>query len=289
VILATGATTLVVHSGRLTITFLAVGPANQPLQGEAILIRTADDKTILIDGGLDVASLSQALDSRLPPWQRSLDAVLLTTTGKDHLTGLQDIVSRYKIGAVIDAGMLHPTATYASWRRTITERNLPYMAVVQGTTIPVGEQVALQVLWPTANLHKGSDEARDNGLIVRIVAPGVHVLLLGVAAQSKYALAGLLSDLDFNYLQADIVQIVGEVNRPFPAELEGVLQKARPSLLVITPASLNVRQSKLGVLSSVIPLGPSMSGGSGWQSFQTAQFGTMEISSNNDGWNMNIV
>jgi beta-lactamase superfamily II metal-dependent hydrolase len=185
--------------------------------------------------------------------------------------------------------MLHPTATYALWRRTITERNLRYMPVVQGTTIAIGSQVALQVLWPSANLHKGSNEARDNGLIVRMVAPGVSVLLLGVAAQSKYALSGLLSNLDVNDLQAEIVQIVGEVNRPFPTELAGVLQKAHPSLLVITPASLSAQQSKLGVSSTVIPLAPSLADGSGWQSLQTAQVGTIEISSGNDGWNMNIM
>ncbi|MBV9231195.1 MAG: ComEC/Rec2 family competence protein [Chloroflexi bacterium] len=289
VILTTGAAVLVTRAGQLTISFLAVGPAGHPLQGEAILLRTADDKTVLIDGGLDIASLSQALDSRLPPWQRSLDAVLLTTPAKDHLTGLQDIVSRYQIGEVIDAGVLHPTVTYAAWRRTITERNLHYMAVVQGTTIPIGMAAALQVLWPTASLHKGSNETRDNGLIVRIVAPGVSVLLLGVAAQSKYALSGLLSNLDFNYLQAEIVQVVGEVNRPFPTELEGVLQKAHPSLLVITPALLSTQQSKLGISSTVIPPAPSLSDGSGWQSLQTAQVGTIEINSSNNGWKMNIM
>ena len=78
-----------------------------------MLIRTADGKTALIDGGLDATSLSQQLDSRLPPWQRSLDMVILTDPRTDHLTGLQDIVSRYQIGTVMDAGMLHPNSGYA--------------------------------------------------------------------------------------------------------------------------------------------------------------------------------
>lgn len=89
VILATGATVLAAQpDGQLTITFLDVAPAGQPAQGESILIHTPDGKTLLIDGGLDASSLSQQLDSRLPPWQRSLDTVILTTPRQDHLVGL---------------------------------------------------------------------------------------------------------------------------------------------------------------------------------------------------------
>lgn len=116
----------------LTVTFLAVGPANQPLQGEAILIRTPDKRTILIDGGLDSVSLGQELDSRLPPWQHTLDLVVLTTPLREHLSGLLDVENRYQITMVIDAGMLHSSATYAQWRRNISERYQHYLPVVQG-------------------------------------------------------------------------------------------------------------------------------------------------------------
>jgi len=139
IIVGTGIDMLITQpNGLLTVTFLSVGSANQPPQGEAILVRTPDGKTMLIDGGMDAASLSSALDSRLPSWQRSLDIVLLTCPRQDHLAGLQDIVTRYTTGEVIDAGMLHPNTTYARWRRTISERNLLYTRVVQGDTISLG-------------------------------------------------------------------------------------------------------------------------------------------------------
>ncbi|MBA2284054.1 MAG: ComEC/Rec2 family competence protein, partial [Ktedonobacteraceae bacterium] len=126
IVLATGASALAAPAGNLTVTFLSVGPANQEPQGEAILIRTRDGKTALIDGGMDAVSLSQALDTRLPSWQRSLDMVLLTTPRKDHLTGVLDIVSRFQVGEVVDAGELHPNTGYTLWRRTIAGRALPY-------------------------------------------------------------------------------------------------------------------------------------------------------------------
>lgn len=286
-LMTTGATTFVMQpAGRLTITFLNVGPAGQPPQGEAIFIRTPDGKTALIDGGLDATTLGQALDSRLPAWQRSLDLVLLTSTRTDHLAGLQDVVTRYTIGEVLDAGMLHPTTTYALWRRTISERNIHYMQVARGMTITLGTQVALQVLWPSSQLHKGSDEARDNALIVRLVSPGLHILLVGAAAASTHALSGLLATVPPGDLQAEIVQVMGDASKPFSPELEAVLQQAHPSLLVITPAAVRSRQRKRSITSVIAA--PTLPASSTIRKvIQTAQAGTLEISSDSNGWESN--
>jgi competence protein ComEC len=287
-IVATGTATLLPHSNsQVTITFLHVGPVGKQAQGEAILIRTPDDKTILIDGGLDATSLGQELDSRLPPWQRSLDAVVLTTPRQDHLNGLLDIVKRYSIGETIDSGMLHPGTTYALWRRTISERNFRYLAAKQGTNISIGMFVSLQVLWPARPLHKGSDEVRDNGLIVRVVTPGMRLLLLSASAQSKYALTGLLNDVATPYLQADVVQIVEDASTP--EELSTVLQRSHPAVLLMSPASV-VKQRKGGKQAqpSSLPLKDNI----GWkiaQIVQTAREGTVELSSDQSGWSMNIV
>jgi ComEC/Rec2-related protein len=288
-ILATGITALTPqNNGYFSISFLDVGPAGAPSQGEAIFVRTSNGQTALIDGGLDPASLSQALDNRLPSWQRTLDMALLTSPRAEHITGLLDIIQRFQVQEVIDAGMLHPNTTYARWRRTITERNLRYLSVAQGMTIPIDAEVVLQVLWPL-HLHKGSNEGRDNALIVRILAPGVRVLLLGAAAQSNYALTGLGTDLASNYLQAEIVQMVGEVNKPYPAALRSILQKAHPTVLIITPPLLRTKQNKGATANNLTPSRSVVPTGSDCQVIQTSQTGTVEIKSTTIGWSMNIL
>ncbi|GAC1421985.1 MAG: hypothetical protein NVS4B1_03240 [Ktedonobacteraceae bacterium] len=291
IIFATGTAALATQpDGHLTISFLDVGPAQQQPQGEAILIRTPDAKTILIDGGLDATSLSQALDSRLPSWQRTLDVVILTSPRAEHLAGLQDVVTRFQIGEILDAGMLHPSVTYALWRKTIHDRGLHYVPVAQGSTIMVGTQVMLQILWPTTTLHKGSNEIRDNSLIIHLVAPGVGMLILGATSQSKYALAGLLATLPFNYLHASIVQVIGEVDKQFPIELTEVLRQAQPSLLVITPGVLSAKLRKSNA-TSIIALPPVLASKTNivphLQVVQTAQAGTLNISSSAGGWSIN--
>ncbi len=284
VVLATGTTAVAARaSNQLTITFLNVAPANQPPQGEAILIHTPDNKTALIDGGLDATALASELDARLPFWQHTLDMVMLTSPRQDELTGLVDIVSRYQVGEALDAGMLHPNTAYALYRRTISERTIPYTQLRQGATITLGTQVAMQVFWPASPLHKGSQENQDNGLVVRLLAPGLRLLLLGATALSKYALAGLLATISPAYLAADVVQLIGDAGKPFPAELPAILQAMHPSLVIVSPAALSAKLRKAGATSVLASL-QAISGA--WQIAQTSQAGTIEINSNERGWTM---
>jgi competence protein ComEC len=284
-ILATGSTIAAAPANaQLSITLLNVGPPGKPSQGEAILIHTIDDKTILIDGGLDATSLAQELDSRLPFWQRSIDMVILTSPRQDHFIGAQDVISRFQVGQVLDAGMLHPSAGYALWKRTIHDRNIPYSQVRDGSSIQLGTQASIQVLWPTIALHKGTNEELDNSLIMRLVAPHFSMLLLGSAALSSYALSGLLTTINPGYLQANIVQVVGEVGKAFPAELTHILQVVSPSLLIITPAAISSKLSKAGTTSTILP---SQYVAGSWQVIQTAQAGSITISNSTSGWNIN--
>jgi competence protein ComEC len=95
--------------------------------------------------------------------------------------------------------MLHPNTTYALWRRTIDEKQINSVAVQQGMQFSLGKEVTIQILWPGSTLHKGGDELRDNALVLRIVTPSMRLLLLGVAAESRYAVQGLLTSVDERY------------------------------------------------------------------------------------------
>src|SRR5260370_7608991 len=55
--------------------------------GQAVLIR-GPNGAILIDGGPSPARLSDELGSQLPPWQRSIDALVITAPGLGHIGGL---------------------------------------------------------------------------------------------------------------------------------------------------------------------------------------------------------
>lgn len=261
--------------GHLTLTVLTSG---QPNQGQALLLRTADGQLALFDEGADNSTLAQMLDEQLPLWQRSLGLVVLADTSATNIAGLQDVISRYSVAHVVDAGMLYPSVAYARWRRTLSEHAIAYTQVRQGAMITLGSQISLQVLWPPAHLHKSSDEIHDNALILHLLAPGLSLLLLNSTSLSTYALRMLSASVASNYLQSQIVQISGAAGKAFSSSLPSILTQATPALVVMTtiPAT---RQKQ----SASIPTPPVGS----WQVLDVGQHSSLTISTNGQGWSIN--
>jgi len=92
----------------LNVSILEVGP--QTGGGSAILVRTPNDKNILINTGPD-ASILRALGTALSPWQRDIDTVVLTSTKTSETGGLQDVINRYHVSNFVRFGNTVPYGT----------------------------------------------------------------------------------------------------------------------------------------------------------------------------------
>lgn len=77
-----------------TVSILDVGPPAGG--GDAILIRTPNRKTLLVDTGPD-ASILRALGTTLPEWQRNIDVIALTSPKTAATGGLPEVMSRYHV------------------------------------------------------------------------------------------------------------------------------------------------------------------------------------------------
>jgi len=65
-------------------------------QGDAVFVETPWNHQILIDGGPDSTILEKAAKN-LPFWDNDLDLIILTHPEEDHLTGLIEVLKRYKV------------------------------------------------------------------------------------------------------------------------------------------------------------------------------------------------
>ena len=88
-------------------------------QGDAILVEGSRGGRLLIDGGPDPDRLLVALDQRIPPWDRRIDAVILSHPHEDHVAGLALLLERYRVGRVFEPGMRGPGPGYAAWARRL--------------------------------------------------------------------------------------------------------------------------------------------------------------------------
>ncbi len=228
------ATLATLPNPRLRIAWLDTGP-----RGQAILLQTPGGHTALIDGGADPAALETALSQQLPFWHHSIDLALLTNPRSGHLLGLIDATSHYHIRQAADAGTLHPSAIYTTWRATLEQRQIPYARIRQGVTIQLEPGILLQVLSPGPTLSQDPHHEDTNALILRLVTPTLRVLLLGETDELALSnLAARGSDL-----HADIVQIALRPDQSPEAwpTLAALLPVIQPALIVVTPASAITR------------------------------------------------
>ncbi len=118
-------------------------------QGDAIFIRTASQADILIDGGPDKKVL-ECLGRHMPFWDRSLDIIILTHPDADHVTGLIDVIERYKIRYLLTQPNPGKTQIYELFTNVLAEKKLSAKYVSKGEGFSVGGETSFKILWPAS-------------------------------------------------------------------------------------------------------------------------------------------
>src|SRR3989338_9107847 len=92
------------HRG-LTFAMLDIG------QGDALFIESPTGTQILIDGGPPRKILSQ-LARVMSPFDRQIDAIIITNPDQDHIGGFLDVLEVYKVDRVFEPGTYNDSKTY---------------------------------------------------------------------------------------------------------------------------------------------------------------------------------
>lgn len=126
--------------------FLDVG------QGDAILIQTPRNQTMLIDGGPSNKVLEK-LGKYLPPLAKRIDIILLTHPHADHVNGLIGVLKRYEIGIVILSGAELKTDVYSEFLKIVEEKNIPIVIAQAGEVIHFSENLEFDILAPWQSIN----------------------------------------------------------------------------------------------------------------------------------------
>lgn len=157
---------------KLHVSILDVG------QGDAILVQTPSHQHILIDGGPSPQAISLELGKRLPFWDRTIDLVVLTQPQADHLTGLVEVLRKYKVSHIIEPQITYSSSTYQHWRNLVEDKEIEHKIARAGQEIELGDGIRLEVLHPPSPLLQGtSDDIDNNGVVLCLSWNKVSFLL----------------------------------------------------------------------------------------------------------------
>ncbi|TET18292.1 MAG: DNA internalization-related competence protein ComEC/Rec2 [Dehalococcoidia bacterium] len=155
----------------LHISLLAVG------QGDAILIQKGNQQ-VLVDGGPSPQAISLELGKKMPFWDRTIELVVLTHPSADHVTGLVEVLNRYKVKQALYPDLDYDSSIYDEWLRLVKAKNSECTIAQAGQQIDLGDGVVIKVLNPQLPLLSDTESDIDNnGVVLRISMDKVSFLL----------------------------------------------------------------------------------------------------------------
>lgn len=154
----------------LRIAFLDVG------QGDAIFIESPTGTQILVDGGPD-SSLLRELTNVMNPFDRTLDAIIVTNPDQDHFAGFIELLERYKVGKEFESGTKKTTLTYKAFESALVENGVQRLLAKRGMVFDLGGGAYLSVLYPDRDVSDLSPN--DGSIVMKLIYGKTSVLLMG--------------------------------------------------------------------------------------------------------------
>lgn len=156
----------------LTFAMLDVG------QGDAIFIESPTGTQILVDGGPPRRVLSQ-LAREMSPFDRRIDAILITNPDADHIGGFLDVLKTYQVDKVFEPGTINDSMTYQNLEREIKNKNIPDILLKKGMRLDIGGGAWIDILFPDRDVSTWS--SNDGSVVARLSYGATSVMLTGDA------------------------------------------------------------------------------------------------------------
>ncbi|MEK7140777.1 MAG: ComEC/Rec2 family competence protein [Patescibacteria group bacterium] len=158
--------------GELTFAVLDVG------QGDALFIESPTGTQILIDGGPPRKILSQ-LARVMPPFDRKIDAFIITNPDADHIGGFADVLKLYDVDYVFEPGTFNESKTYQNLKIEIEKKNIKNILARRGMRLHLGGGVVLDILFPDRDVSEWT--TNDGSVVGKLSFGDTSIMLMGDA------------------------------------------------------------------------------------------------------------
>ncbi|MDX9991332.1 MAG: ComEC/Rec2 family competence protein [Anaerolineales bacterium] len=132
--------TLSAPDGRLHLTFLNVG------SGDAILIQTPGGRQVLINGGPSPSRLSDQLGRRLPPFNRSLDYLVIAAPRENQVAALPTVIERFPPREILWSGDIQGSYAAQKVNKWTLQNGTTASQAEIGSQLDLGDGAVLRVV-----------------------------------------------------------------------------------------------------------------------------------------------
>ncbi|MBI3331903.1 MBL fold metallo-hydrolase [Candidatus Peregrinibacteria bacterium] len=159
--------------GNVHVHFLDVG------QGDSALLVSPTGKQIVIDGGPDLAAL-EAVGSRMPFFDRSIDLLVLSHPNVDHLVALPSFLRRYRVEKILLTGIAYDVGRYEELIAAVEDRKPEIIFSDPAKDLDMGDGLLLDVLWPPKDIESISfKDVNDSSIVLKAMYGKESILFTG--------------------------------------------------------------------------------------------------------------
>lgn len=182
--------------------FLDVG------QGDCCLIKTDDNKVILIDGGNGYDNSYDYGKNVLGPYLldhgiTKIDFIIVSHFDSDHCGGLFYIVQNFKISNIIIGKQYDKYPNLISFIEKQREKKINLIIVEAEKVISLGKNTKIEVLFPNVKNKITDNEINNNSLVIKMYYKDISILFTGdIEEKAEKALIELYGEkLNSNILK----------------------------------------------------------------------------------------
>jgi competence protein ComEC len=180
----------------LTFAMLNIG------QGDALFIESPTGTQVLVDGGPPKKILTE-LAKVMSPFDRRIDAFIITNPDQDHIAGFLDVLKIYQVDKVFESGTLNDSKVYQNLKDQINKSNIPSVLARKGMRLDIGGGVVVEILFPDRNVSAWA--TNDGSIVAKLTYGNTRVMLTGDATTKTEDI--ILRENSEKDLNSDILKV----------------------------------------------------------------------------------
>ena len=145
-------------------------------QGEALFIESPTGTQIMFDGG-GAKSVLGPLARAMSPFDKSIDALVITNPDADHIGGFVDILKNYTVGGVFEPGTINDSKLYQNVKDQIKNKKIPNILARRGMRLHLGGGAFIDILFPDRDVYTWAPN--DGSIVARLVYGNTSLMLTG--------------------------------------------------------------------------------------------------------------
>jgi len=243
-------------------------------QGDAILIQK-NNKQILIDGGPDDKVISE-LGKVMPVEDREIEWLILSHPHADHVTGLVEVLRRYKVDKIEYNGIDYDSGVYKDFLAEIKTKNIPTEIPEIGRVENIFDQGKITYLWPGNNADSYKNNLNNTSEVIRFDYGNFSALFPGDCEVECWQ--GIIVDNKNMIANITFLKVAHHGSRN--GSIEDIISIIRPKIAAISLAKNNKFSfPHKEVMDSLQKYGADI--------FRTDLNSTIDISSDGNDWRKN--